>query len=123
MTGAQVVLPVAPAAAGPQVSTDEGWAGHGTPALPSCLSSVLSPSPPQTDEGIGWPQLKPAVLSPPAFLACLPLHALQGGREERGCLSFYPAAIGRRSTWPLDIYPGKREEHGVRRVVQFCVQR
>lgn len=43
MTGAQVVLPVAPAAAGPQVTTDEGWAGHGTPALPSSLSSVLSP--------------------------------------------------------------------------------
>lgn len=36
----RVVLPVAPAPASPRVSTDEGSAGHGTPALPSSLSSV-----------------------------------------------------------------------------------
>lgn len=121
MTGAQVVLPVAPAAAGPQVMRD-GQAMGLPPCLPLCRQSCRR-SPPQTDEGIGWPQLKPTVLSPPAFLACLPLHALQGGREEQGCLSFSPAAVDRHSTWPLDIYPGEREQHGVRRVVQFCVQR
>lgn len=87
----RVVLPVAPAPAGPRVSTEEGSAGHRTSALPSSLSAFKPAD--------GWRRKRLAAAKTrcpfPSCVSGFSPSPGTGGREKgaRLCLTFYPAKV------------------------------